>query len=626
LTITEPGVWGSENIIYNTTETVIIPAKSEADVTFQYQIQDNPQIGKHRIIVSDDITRATTIFIIQAPFNVTFDVPATVAQAEEFYVNATITNALDISLSGINVTIELPNDFNTSESLTKNIGTLSSGESADISWLVEATDFEYSYAPITIYIDSAEGINDIATTSLTVLRLPELKFFPSAPPEVQINVSFEFKANVTNEGDLNLSGVSVNLSLPDNVTTTDNLIKLIGDLAGGETKSVNWTITSMRENDFWIEVNGCDANDTYCACATELINIVKPEIELDLVNPVEVILNQSFSVIAKIRNIGELNATQVKVNLSLPLEFETVNDTFVNMGNLSPGQTKEVKWTLKGVNPGYGEIIVNVTLSGDVSITKGVIVTCFPLSAETDKNIYMRGDNVKITSNTTNENPEVSYVDLVMNVTIQGPNIIETYDRPILYIGSLESLNVTFTWDTTGKPLGDYIVTSRIMESPRVISEASTSFTIELLETDLPNVELVSADPTVTSINVTGLNLSEINETYKPEGITSQYAYMINSTGAGNFTLRFTDILDADSIFVYKIDPSSVPPDQWIELGATTTEDTVTFMMSVGDPPVVFGSGAPPVAARVPTLTPVGIIALAGLLAVVAVSRIKRKK
>jgi hypothetical protein len=101
---------------------------------------------------------------------------------------------------------------------------------------------------------------------------------------------------------------------------------------------------------------------------------------------------------------------------------------------------------------------------------------------------------------------------------------------------------------------------------------------------------------------------------------------MINSTGAGNFTLRFTDILDADSIFVYKIDPSSVPPDQWIELGATTTEDTVTFMMSVGDPPVVFGSGAPPVAARVPTLTPVGIIALAGLLAVVAVSRIKRKK
>ncbi len=148
-------------------------------------------------------------------------------------------------LSGINATIELPNDFNISESLTKNIGTLLSGESYDVSWLVNTTDFEYGYAPITFYITSAEGINDIATTSITVLRLPELKIFPSAPSEVHVNTSFEFKANITNGGDLNISGVSVNLSLPDNVTVTDDLTKLIGDLAGGETKSVNWTVTSM---------------------------------------------------------------------------------------------------------------------------------------------------------------------------------------------------------------------------------------------------------------------------------------------------------------------------------------------------------------------------------------------
>ena len=99
---------------------------------------------------------------------------------------------------------------------------------------------------------------------------------------------------------------------------------------------------------------------------------------------------------------------------------------------------------------------------------------------------------------------------------------------------------------------------------------------------------------------------------------------MINSTGAGNFTLRFTNIPNANTIIVYKIDPKSEPPNQWIELNATTTTDTVTFTMSVGDPPVVFCSGAAP--ARVPALTPIGIIALAGLLAVVAVSRIRRKK
>ena len=150
------------------------------------------------------------------------------------------------------------------------------------------------------------------------------------------------------------------------------------------------------------------------------------------------------------------------------------------IGDLEPGQTREVDWILKGKNPGYGEIIINITSPDiyNISIMRGITVTNFPLSIKTDKDVYLQGETVIITANTTNENPEVSYVDLVMNVTIQGPNIIETYDRPILYIGSLESQNVIFTWDTTRKSLGNYIVTARILENTTVLSEASTSFVI----------------------------------------------------------------------------------------------------------------------------------------------------
>jgi len=521
LVITEPGIWSSENIIYNTTKIVTIPAKGKTEVTFQYQIPDNPQIGKHRIIVSDDITKATTIFMIQAPFNITFDVPATVAQAEEFYANATITNALDISLSGINVTMKLPNDFNTSESLTKNIGTLSGGESAGVSWKVNATDFEYGYAPITLYINSAEGVKDIATTSLTVLRLPELKIFPSAPSEAQINVSFEFKANVTNEGDLNLSSVSVNLSLPDNVTT-NNLTKLIGDLAGGETKSVNWTITSMRENDFWIEVNSCDINDTYCAHATKRINIVRPEIELNITNPVEVILDNSFSVFAMVKNIGELKATQVKASITLPSEFTTTNPTIVNIGDLEPEQTKAIEWVLKGINPGYGEITVNIT-SPDIqntSITRGIIVTSDSLSVETDKDTYMLGDDVTINITLTNDNPEVSYVDLVVNLTIQGPDLTDTYSTPIPYIGSLETENIAHIWDTTGKTSGIYTVTAEVLEDSMVLNETSTSFVLGVIDTIPPLVTNPTANP--PSIVADGIQESQLNVTVTDEsGIAS---------------------------------------------------------------------------------------------------------
>jgi len=111
-----------------------------------------------------------------------------------------------------------------------------------------------------------------------------------------------------------------------------------------------------------------------------------------------------------------------------------------------------------------------------------------------------------------------------------------------------------------------------------------------ILETNLPNVELISADLTITGVSVFSLNLSEINETYKPNGVISQSAYMINSTGAGQFTLRFTNITNANFITGYKIDPTTVPPNQWIELDATTTTDTVTFTMSVGNLIVVFGA------------------------------------
>ena len=127
----------------------------------------------------------------------------------------------------------------------------------------------------------------------------------------------------------------------------------------------------------------------------------------------------------------------------------------------------------------------------------------------------------------------------------------------------------------------DVLVTSMVGALTIIAEEPK-----DLLVTDLPNVELVSADPTVTSINVTGLSLSEIDTTYKPAGVIPQSAYMINSTGAGSFTLRYTDILDASAIIVYKINTTN----QWIEiLDTTTTANTVTFTMEVGDPPVVFG-------------------------------------
>jgi hypothetical protein len=150
-----------------------------------------------------------------------------------------------------------------------------------------------------------------------------------------------------------------------------------------------------------------------------------------------------------------------------------------------------------------------------------------------------------------------------------------------------------------------------------------------LLVTNLPNVELISADQTVVSINVSSLDLSAIDETYKPEEVASRSAYMIDALGSGNFTLEFTDVVDASAIKVYKVDPSSTPPNQWIELDYTTTASTVTLTMGVGDPPVVFaGPIAPPSPAppMVPAMDKWGIVAMIALFAGLLVWMVRRRR
>ncbi len=65
---------------------------------------------------------------------------------------------------------------------------------------------------------------------------------------------------------------------------------------------------------------------------------------------------------------------------------------------------------------------------------------------------------------------------------------------------------------------------------------------------------------------------------------------MVAPAAAENFPLELTSIAGAAAIKVYKIDPTTDPPNQWIELDYTTTINTVRFTMSVEDPPVVFAA------------------------------------
>ena len=217
------------------------------------------------------------------------------------------------------------------------------------------------------------------------------------------------------------------------------------------------------------------------------------------------------------------------------------------------------------------------------------------------------------------------------DVTIPGATFeIDGEGRQICNLKELEAGKYRF--ELTGTGDGDYSLTIKghrdeeetssetfegtisegeVQKSDALITSMVGALTIyveepePLLVTDLPNVRLISADPTVDQINVSSLDLSEVDETYKPGEVISKYAYLVNAMGTGNFTLEFTDIVRANTIKVYKIDPTSTLPNQWVELDYTTTADTVTFTMAAGDPSVVFAGPAntPPIADAGPDQT-----------------------
>ncbi len=479
ITIIQPQYWVSDKIIYNKTETITINSKTEGIIGLLYQIPNNLQEGTYIIKVTDDVNKAETIFIVQTAFNITYDIPQNITLGEEFTVNCTIKNVLNRTLSGINATLDLNSYFSTSESLTKNIGALASNGSTTITWKVNVSGFASGYLPITIHVNSGDGISDTQIEYINVLKLPVLTVIPKAPASVRVNTLFKLQVTVKNGGDLSLSGVSISLFLPANVTTSESLTKFIGNLSGGEAKLINWTITSSYHDNFALTVMANDSTNKHREYGSTVVHVVNKPISIDVDSPDEVIVNDTFTINVTVKNTDVFNIANTSALISLPAEIITTNSTTLNFGNLSPNENKTIQWTLKAINPGDEQIIINVS-SSDIqteTVTQNIIITSILLTVETDKENYTQSETAIITTTETNNNPDVSYVNLQTEITITGNGINETYKKPILYFSSLETKNITFTWDTTGKPNGTYMVTAKVVENP-VLSEAITTFRI----------------------------------------------------------------------------------------------------------------------------------------------------
>jgi len=189
----------------------------------------------------------------------------------------------------------------------------------------------------------------------------------------------------------------------------------------------------------------------------------------------------------------------------------------------------------------------------------------------------------------------------IEGITIQAHDFVDKFGNPIPDITTTFSQNNFDIGAGNMTPVTISINVSKEITLPDIpetrytgnitiesLNAGTINCTIHLLvlDTDLNNTKLTFAEQYVTGVHVSSINLSDINTTSRPLGVSPQSAYMINSSGTGNFSLQFTDIADANTTEAYMINAT----DHWIPLNASVISGNITFTLSAENTCIVFAS------------------------------------
>ena len=245
-------------VLYSYSKNVNVPANTELAITHHFNLpQELDTTDEFYIKASYGDEIDWTFFDVIPSFEVTTLLPDNMIQGEEYSFNLSITNTGDETLRGINVTLLASKKMiELLDAPSYYVGDLRSGEKANITWNVRAAGA--SLGGVTFKVESENGGTDYVSDYIKVLTSPELDIeeeYISFSGEIGKPFGISFK--VRNVGDLTANNVSVEISLPNNVTATNSTWN-IDNLAGGEEVTLSTNITFTGNEDFVIDVFASD--------------------------------------------------------------------------------------------------------------------------------------------------------------------------------------------------------------------------------------------------------------------------------------------------------------------------------------------------------------------------------
>ena len=205
----------------------------------------------------------------------------------------------------------------------------------------------------------------------------------SAPAEVLAGQAFAYTYKISNLTDATLENVTVNDRVTANFAASDSSPKA-NNVSGG---NASWNLGNLAPKETkTITVNGASAEEgvvttcgsaTYNPVACQDIRVVKANIAITKTEPSDVLICDPIPAVITVKNTGSsaLSGVQIVDMLPTGLTSDGKQNLSFDIGNLAPGESKEVKYTAAASSTGKLVNNAKVTSTQGVSATASATTT-----------------------------------------------------------------------------------------------------------------------------------------------------------------------------------------------------------------------------------------------------------
>ena len=205
----------------------------------------------------------------------------------------------------------------------------------------------------------------------------------TAPAEVLAGQPYQYSYKVSNLTDSALENVQVTDRVSSNFAATDSDPKAASTTGG----IAVWSLGTLGPKESKvITVNGSTAEEgvvntcgwaTYTPVACQDIRVVKANIALVKSEPADALVCDTIPVSLTVKNTGSSALTGVQVNDTLPtgMVSDGKSSLTFDVGNLAPGESKELKYNATVTGPGKYENTAKVTSTQGVTATTTATTT-----------------------------------------------------------------------------------------------------------------------------------------------------------------------------------------------------------------------------------------------------------